>query len=225
MSSGLSLLSVYAREILELHPVWRFRGTTGHGNDTGNAPKGAPGSAPGNTLQPYSETPAADALPLASERIYCWSVSLNGAPVSVAQREAMQRATALALAPAESLSAEPLSLHWEDHLLPVDAGKADAAPSGSGTEGALSLQALQRWLVSRMADPRSEAIPKVVLVWGAAFSGPVAVVDPAAALGPAGASGQTAAWLFGLPPPDHFATAAARRQTWADLLALRRELR
>lgn len=185
------MLSVYAREVLELHPVWRFRGTSG----------------PGDAGQPGSEPLATEALPLPSERIHCWSVSLSDSPVSAALGEAMQRAAALALAPAE-----PRSLHWEDHLLPEDEGKATAALSGAGTEGPLSLQALQGWLVARLADPRSGAHPTVVLVWGAAFSGPVV------------ADSLEGVWLLGLPRPNQFGTAEGRRQTWAHLLALRRLL-
>jgi len=185
------MLSVYAREILELHPVWRFRGTSG----------------PGEAGQPASESPATEALLLPSESIHCWSVSLSGAPASAALREAMQRAAALALAPAE-----PRALRWEDHLLSVDRGEATAQPIGSGTEGPLSPQALQRWLVARQADHRSGSKTTVVLVWGAAFSGPVAAED------------LKGVWIVGLPRPDQFVTANGRRQTWAHLLALRRLL-
>jgi hypothetical protein len=194
-SSGRSVLSVYAREILELHPVWRFRGISGPGHGADNAD------------QPASESPAADALPLPGERIYCWSVSVSSAPVSAGLREALQRAAALALAPAGSLV-----LHWEEHLLPDAAGQTDAQPSTATAEGPLSLQALQRWLVAQQTGPQSEALPRLVLVWGAEFSGPVA------------AEAATGTWLLGLPPPGQFLTAAARRQTWADLLALKRLL-
>jgi hypothetical protein len=69
-----------------------------------------------------------------------------------------------------------------------------------------------RWLVARQADHRSGSKTTVVLVWGAAFSGPVAAED------------LKGVWIVGLPRPDQFVTANGRRQTWAHLLALRRLL-
>lgn len=200
-SSGRSVLSVYAREILELHPVWRFRGISG----PGDGPRNPLDNAPGNARRPDSESPAAEALPLPTKGIQCWSVSIASAPVSAGLREALQRAASLALAPAGSLS-----LHWEDHTLPGAPGQSNDQPSGAAAEGPLSLQALQNWLVTQQNGRLSDGLPRVVLVWGAAFSGPVAAADP------------SGTWLLGLPAPDRFSTAAARRQTWADLLALKR---
>jgi hypothetical protein len=130
-----------------------------------------------------------------------------------------------------------LSLHWEDHLLPESAGPSNDQFSGAAAEGPLSLQALQNWLVAQQKGRLSDAPPRVVLVWGAAFSGPVAlagptgpaaVADPADPAGPVALAdptdpaGPTGTWLLGLPAPGQFSTAAARRQTWADLLALKR---
>ena len=206
-SSGRSVLSVYAREILELHPVWRFRGISG----PGDGPRNRLDNAPGNARRPDSESPAVEALPLPTKGIQCWSVSIASAPVSAGLREALQRAASLALAPAGSLS-----LHWEDHTLPEAAGQSNDQPSSAAAEDPLSLQALQNWLVAQQNGRLSDALPRVVLVWGAAFSGPVAAVDPSDPSDPSGT------WLLGLPAPDRFSTAAARRQTWADLLALKR---
>jgi len=115
-----------------------------------------------------------------------------------------------------------LSLHWEDHLLPESAGQTGAQRGDATAEGPLSLQALQNWLVAQQKGRLSDALPRVVLVWGAAFSGPVALAGPTDPAGPTDSASPTGTWLLGLPAPGQFSTAAARRQTWAELLALKR---
>ena len=157
--------------------------------------------------RPSMDSGDVDALPA---RHRWWSVS--AAPLAEGLREAVRQAATLAMGPLEM---PPLEIAWHVAALPQQ--PPSSAEELRNTQG-FSQDTWQAWLMAHIEAQRQAhgqaPMPGVVLLWGAGFTGPVAVPH-----------GQAQIQCVGLPAAASAQGAEARRQIWAALLGLREALR